>query len=208
MMSRPASPNADTAAPDAMNTDQPSHMEPTEELAEPVKVKTKKPKAPDTLPREAGKSLLPHARVQKIMKADKDLVMVQREAAFLISCATEEFIQRIAEAAQRVAEREKRTTVQAKDLVASVRRADELAFLEELLPYLEPEPAAPGRSKARTKEGNQRSKLTGQSTMLDQFVQKAATDDSTGRDDGGAPETRVLEHEDGTMEVVAVEAPP
>ena len=42
--------------------------------------------------------------------------MVQREAAFLVSRATEDFIQRIAEAAQRVAERERRTTVQAKDL--------------------------------------------------------------------------------------------
>ena len=42
--------------------------------------------------------------------------MVQREAAFLISRATEEFVHRIAEAAQRVAERERRTTVQAKDL--------------------------------------------------------------------------------------------
>ena len=42
--------------------------------------------------------------------------MVQREAAFLISRATEEFVHRMAEAAQRVAERERRTTVQAKDL--------------------------------------------------------------------------------------------
>ncbi len=170
--------------------------------------------------------------------------MVQREAAFLISRATEEFIQRIAEAAQQVAERERRSTVQAKDLgecfesghpqilltmrrcsVASVRRADEFAFLEgmyvlylmssgtpistpELLPYLEPEPAAPGRSKARTKDGSERGKLTGQSTMLDQFVKKPTKDGSPDEQDGGAPQTRVLTHEDGTMEVVPVEAPP
>ncbi|TFK91966.1 histone-fold-containing protein, partial [Polyporus arcularius HHB13444] len=164
-----------------------------------AKVKTKKPKAPETLTREAGKSLLPHARVQKILKADKDLIMVQREAAFLISRATEEFIQRIAEAAQQVAERERRSTVQAKDLVASVRRADEFAFLEELLPYLEPEPVAPGRSKARTRDGSERGKLTGQSTMLDQFVKKPDKDGSPDEHDGGAPQTRVLTHEDGTM---------
>ena len=169
--------------------------------------------------------------------------MVQREAAFLISRATEEFIQRIAEAAQQVAERERRSTVQAKDLgesslilsyllalrsssrcsVASVRRADEFAFLEgtyrcaqvflsltmhlsELLPYLEPEPAAPGRSKARTREGNERSKLTGQNTMLDQFVKKPAKDGTPDEDDG-TPQTEVITHEDGTMEVVPVEAP-
>ena len=45
--------------------------------------------------------------------------MVQREAAFLISRATEEFIGRFAEAAQKLAERERRTTVQAKDVGAS-----------------------------------------------------------------------------------------
>ncbi|KAI0720556.1 histone-fold-containing protein, partial [Cerioporus squamosus] len=176
--------------------------------AELAKVKKMKMKAPETLTREAGKSLLPHARVQKIMKADKDLIMVQREAAFLISRATEEFVQRIAEAAQRVAEREGRSTVQAKDLVASVRRADEFAFLEELLPYLEPEPAAPGRSKARTKDGNEGGKLTGQSTMLDQFVKKSAKDDSPDGQGRGAPQTRVLTLEDGTMEVVPVEPRP
>ena len=44
--------------------------------------------------------------------------MVQREAAFLIARATEEFVHRIAEAAQRAAARERRTTVQAKDLGA------------------------------------------------------------------------------------------
>ena len=47
--------------------------------------------------------------------------MVQREATFLISRATEEFIGRLAEAAQRLAERERRTTVQAKDIGACVR---------------------------------------------------------------------------------------
>ena len=44
--------------------------------------------------------------------------MVQREAAFLIARATEEFVARLAEAAQRVAAREQRTTVQGKDLGA------------------------------------------------------------------------------------------
>ncbi|RPD62485.1 histone-fold-containing protein [Lentinus tigrinus ALCF2SS1-7] len=207
-MSRPASPNADAVLPEAMDTDERSHVQPAEESSEgPTKAKAKKPKAPETLTREAGKSLLPHARVQRILKADKDLIMVQREASFLISRATEEFIQRIAEAAQQVAERERRSTVQAKDLIASVRRADEFAFLEELLPYLEPEPSAAGRSKARTKEGNERGKLGAQNTMLDQFVKKHPNDGSLD-EDGDAPQTKVITHEDGTMEVLPVEAPP
>ena len=76
--------------------------------------------------------------------------MVQREAVFLISRATEEFVARIAEASQAVASREGRATVQPKDLstplfyfvhvnhgqqtghcpVSCIRRAEEYLFLE------------------------------------------------------------------------------
>ncbi|KAH0832203.1 hypothetical protein J3R83DRAFT_13123 [Lanmaoa asiatica] len=97
--------------------------------------------------REPGKSILPFSRVQKIMKADKDLPMVARDATILISLATEEFIKRLSQACQRLAEREKRATVQQRDvgkvslfcvvccssqhLVANiVRRVDEFLFLE------------------------------------------------------------------------------
>ncbi|KAI0051139.1 hypothetical protein FA95DRAFT_1479526, partial [Auriscalpium vulgare] len=82
------------------------------------------------LTREGGKSLLPFSRVQKIMKADKELPTVAKEATFLISLATEEFIKRITEASQRVAIRDKRVTVQQKDIASVVRKADEFLFLE------------------------------------------------------------------------------
>ena len=73
--------------------------------------------------------------------------MVQREAVFAISRATEEFIARLAEAGQREAARQGRATVQHDDLgtsvtciyvprldmictVTCVRRGEEFAFLE------------------------------------------------------------------------------
>ena len=75
--------------------------------------------------------------------------MVAKEAALLISLATEEFIKRISEASYHIAHREKRVTVQQRDIgtmscpsevafdssshnhKASVtRRADEFLFLE------------------------------------------------------------------------------
>ena len=77
--------------------------------------------------------------------------MVQREAVFAISIATEEFIARLAEAGQREAARHGRATVQHDDLgtsvtcplhilyvprldmictVTCVRRGEEFAFLE------------------------------------------------------------------------------
>jgi histone H3/H4 len=85
--------------------------------------------------REPGKSLFPFSRVQKIIKADRvrinlilslvhsdevavfqDLPIVAKEATFLVSIATEDFIKRITEASRRLAERERRSTVQRKDI--------------------------------------------------------------------------------------------
>jgi DNA polymerase epsilon subunit 4 len=90
-------------------------------------------KATAALVRESGKSLLPISRVQKIMKADKvrgyhalhlssnstsfqELPMVAKEATFIISLATEEFIKRFSEASYHIAHREKRVTVQQRDI--------------------------------------------------------------------------------------------
>ncbi|KAH0586143.1 Transcriptional activator HAP5 [Termitomyces sp. J132] len=94
------------------------------------------------LVREAGKSLLPFARVQKIIKADKEIPIVAKDATFLISLATEEFIKRLTEAGKMVAEREKRATVQHKDIATVVRRADEFLFLEEIIPWVSVDPLA------------------------------------------------------------------
>ncbi|KAF8270800.1 hypothetical protein EI94DRAFT_1680204 [Lactarius quietus] len=88
------------------------------------------PKATVALARESGKSLLPISRVQKIMKADKELPIVAKEATFLISLATEEFIKRFSEASYHIAHREKRVTVQQRDVASVTRRADEFLFLE------------------------------------------------------------------------------
>ncbi|KIP11694.1 hypothetical protein PHLGIDRAFT_63119 [Phlebiopsis gigantea 11061_1 CR5-6] len=102
--------------------------------AEAVKSDTqkRKPKEPVTLERDLGKSFFPVSRVQRILKADKELPMVSREAVLLISLATEEFVKRISEASHRLANRENRLTVQRKDIASVCRRADEFMFLEGL----------------------------------------------------------------------------
>ncbi|KAI0632204.1 hypothetical protein C8Q77DRAFT_1124445 [Trametes polyzona] len=159
---------------------------------EPSEAKTKKARAPDTLVREPGKSVLPYSRVQKVLKADKELVMVQREATFLISRATEEFIARLAEAAQRLAEREMRTTVQEKDIVATVRRAEEFAFLEELFPWSEVGKTAKREPKARQDAGEKDKPAENRApTLLDQFMQSNPALGADGMD--------AVENEDGTM---------
>ncbi|KAG5648443.1 hypothetical protein DXG03_005017 [Asterophora parasitica] len=147
-------------------------------------------KEPVALSRETGKSLLPFSRVQKIIKADKEIPIIAKDATFLISLATEEFIKRLSEAGQRVAERERRTTVQHKDIATVVRKADEFLFLEEIIPWMAPDPA-PKRKPPGTAGG-----LKGAPTMLDQFV---ASNKRTEDDDLVEYGGDIVMNEDGTM---------
>ncbi|KAG5639200.1 hypothetical protein H0H81_005679 [Sphagnurus paluster] len=147
-------------------------------------------KEPVVLEREPGKSLLPFSRVQKIIKADKDIPIITKEATFLISLATEEFIKRISEAAKRVADRERRTTVQHKDIATVVRKADEFLFLEEIIPWMAADPPPRRKPQGLTSK-------TGEPTMLDQFVassKQKEVEDFVGGD--------IVTNEDGTMGVV------
>ncbi|KAK7048154.1 putative transcription factor C16C4.22 [Favolaschia claudopus] len=148
--------------------------------------KKREKREPPKVERPPGKTLLPISKVQHIIKADKDIAIVAREATFLICCATEEFIKRFGEAAMALAERDKRTTVQYKDMATVVRKADEFLFLEEIIPWTLPE--APAKRKVKASNAP-----AGGATMLDQFVLK--TNDVAGGEDPG-----IIVNEDGTMQ--------
>ncbi|PBK75035.1 histone-fold-containing protein [Armillaria solidipes] len=146
-------------------------------------------KAPQPVVREAGKSLFPVSRVQKIIKADKDIPIIAKEATFLISLATEEFIKRLCEAAHKSAERNSRQTVQHKDLATIVRKDDEFLFLEDIIPWtITDGPAV----KRKPKQPGADSSADAGLTLLDQFVTKKAAsivedeleEDITMNDDG------------------------
>jgi len=83
--------------------------------------------------REPGKNPFPVSRVQKILKADTQLPTISKEAVFLISVATEKFIERLAQAGQRVAERQSRVNIQERDICAVVRGIEEFTFLWDVL---------------------------------------------------------------------------
>ncbi|KAL4064861.1 hypothetical protein V8B97DRAFT_1199324 [Scleroderma yunnanense] len=151
--------------------------------------------APATREREAGKSILPFSRVQKIIKVDKDLPMVARDATVLISLATEEFIKRLAEASQKVAEREKRSTVQHKDVANVVRRAEEFLFLDEIISYPRTEPAPKRKPKALQEE---QSVELEEPTLLDKFVKRTRADESQD-DEVEKASADVVMDEDGLM---------
>ncbi|KAJ3503729.1 hypothetical protein NLJ89_g8306 [Agrocybe chaxingu] len=133
--------------------------EPDKAAPKPNRPREKKdPQGP--LVRQPGKSLLPFATVQRIIKADKEIPIVARDATYLISLATEEFIKRLCEAAQQVSQREKRSTVQQKDIAAVARRADEFLFLEEIILWT---------SSAKRRNATGTGLKAGRATLVDQF---------------------------------------
>ncbi|KAG6887254.1 hypothetical protein C0992_013154 [Termitomyces sp. T32_za158] len=155
----------------------------------PLEKRKRVPKEPVTLLRETGKSLLPFSRVQKIIKADKEIPIVAKDATFLISLATEEFIRRLTEAGKMVAERERRATVQHKDIATVVRRVDEFLFLEEIIPWVSADPPAKRKPRNIETAGDK------EQQSIHQFVA------NTNRGDNKevSEQTDIVMNEDGTM---------
>lgn len=132
---------------------------------------SKKPR--NTMPKEVtgeralGTTLLPLARVQKIMRADKDLTGASKEAIFLIAVATEEFIKRLAQLGQKQARQEGRMTVQIKDLAVAVQQRDELNFLEDIIPLAVPTTIALDKHREQAK--NRKPPVEGPGSIAEAF---------------------------------------
>ncbi|KAK0722072.1 hypothetical protein B0T26DRAFT_825247 [Lasiosphaeria miniovina] len=80
-----------------------------------------------------GQAQLPLTRVKKIIAVDPDIAICSNNAAFVITLATEMFIQHLASEAQNMAkmERKPRRNIQYKDMVT---HHDNLEFLEDVIP--------------------------------------------------------------------------
>ncbi|KAF9436962.1 hypothetical protein BGZ76_002413 [Entomortierella beljakovae] len=89
-----------------------------------------------------GTTQLPAARVKRIIKEDKEVQMVSNDAVFLISMATELFLEGFTSKAFNLAKMEKRKTVSYKDLAMAVTQHDSLEFLQDVVPKTIPLSAA------------------------------------------------------------------
>ncbi|KAI1910337.1 hypothetical protein LOZ12_004686 [Ophidiomyces ophidiicola] len=88
-------------------------------------------------PEEAtGQSTLPLTRIKKIIRLDEDIAQCSNNAAFLVSVATEMFIQYLTEQSYNVvkSERKPRRNIQYRDLATAVARIDNLEFLSDVIP--------------------------------------------------------------------------
>ncbi|KAI9741519.1 MAG: hypothetical protein M1818_004325 [Claussenomyces sp. TS43310] len=115
-----------------------------------------------------GHTQLPLSRIKKIIALDPDIAMCSNNAAFLITLATEMFIQSLAEQGHNVvkSERKPRRNIQYRDLANAVARTDSLEFLSDIIPrtipYKEIKAGRATQSQARQSNGT---KETGQTTL-------------------------------------------
>jgi len=103
------------------------------------------------------------ARIKKIIKADDDIYQCNKQATFLVSVATEMFVQYLAEQGVKAlaAERKQRKTVQYKDLANAVTRIDNLEFLADVVP-----PTTTVKQPRETKAAKSQKKQTGEAGQL------------------------------------------
>ncbi|XP_066925350.1 DNA polymerase epsilon subunit 4-like [Clytia hemisphaerica] len=79
-------------------------------------------------PRDPNK--FPTTRIRALMRMDSDLNIASQESVYLISKATEYFVQYQAKEAYKKTAASKRKTVQKRDLDAAITECDGMAFLE------------------------------------------------------------------------------
>ncbi|KAI1192242.1 histone-fold-containing protein [Nemania serpens] len=87
-----------------------------------------------------GQAQLPLSRVKKIIAQDQDIKLCSNNAAFVITLATEMFIQYLASEGLNMAklERKPRRNIQYKDIANAVSHQDNLQFLEDIVPKTVP----------------------------------------------------------------------
>ncbi|KAJ2858867.1 hypothetical protein GGI22_003180 [Coemansia erecta] len=81
-----------------------------------------------------GTSMLPAARVRRIVKEDKDIFACGSESLFLISKATEYFVESLVREAYEFSRLDKRKTVQYKDTAKAVQSIEQYDFLGDIIP--------------------------------------------------------------------------
>ncbi|CAH2229152.1 DNA polymerase epsilon subunit 4 [Pararge aegeria] len=78
---------------------------------------------------------LPLARIKNIMKLDPDVSVVNAEAVFLVTKATELFLETIAKETYTYTAQQKRKTIAKKDLDVVINKVDCLCFLEGAMDF-------------------------------------------------------------------------
>ncbi|EPQ54485.1 hypothetical protein GLOTRDRAFT_139067 [Gloeophyllum trabeum ATCC 11539] len=103
--------------------------------------------------RKHGQSLLPQELLENILVADGSAGLnMSKEAMFVISMATEEFIKRLSREGQQRAAVDRRTTVDYRDMADCTHQRRQFSFLQDVIPQPMPLAAALQRRAAKADE--------------------------------------------------------
>ncbi|KAK5121516.1 hypothetical protein LTR85_005349 [Meristemomyces frigidus] len=151
-----------------------------------------------------GTVSLPLARVKKIINTDDDIGSCSNNAAFVITVATEMFMQHLVEQAYNIvkSERKPRRNIQYRDVANAVARVENLEFLTDVVPKTVPYKQY---KQKQAKEGAQANGAAkGQGTLdghMGGAKEEQATNDASHEpmeldDDGQDEEEEVVEDEE------------
>ncbi|PBP23509.1 Histone-like transcription factor and archaeal histone family protein [Diplocarpon rosae] len=115
----------------------------------------------------SGTTQLPLSRVKKMLLVDPDIHAAANAASFVLTVATEMFIQHLAERAHDVVKSEKkpRRNIQYRDLANAVSHHDNLEFLVDIVPKTMPYKEAKKLAAGSSKTSGESSVEAGQTTL-------------------------------------------
>jgi len=137
---------------------------------------------------DAGDDVLtlrvPQARVTRILRCNKDIGKISRDACFLVGKATEDFLEQCVADASRVTARSGRKTIMMRDIITSMREAknpDALQiFLDEFQPLREPKAVPSKKATASKKRAGAGKAATGKAAASAATEAGADGDDASG----------------------------
>ncbi|KAH8114518.1 hypothetical protein DFH11DRAFT_223762 [Phellopilus nigrolimitatus] len=113
-----------------------------------AKSAVKKPRQKPPTTRTPGQSLIPMSRVESIIQVDPENGFPSKEATFIISLATEEFIHRLTQAANTRSKLDNRGLTSYTDVADTAHYFEEFNFLKDLIPRtLSPKAALAERAR-------------------------------------------------------------
>ncbi|KDQ62431.1 hypothetical protein JAAARDRAFT_203570 [Jaapia argillacea MUCL 33604] len=137
---------------DVDQLDSDTDVEQTPASGGPSSASTKKPRSRKSAERKPGHTLLPAARVENILHADGMTgVNMSKEALFMVSIATEEFLKRLAQAGHHRALSERRSTITYHDMAMAAQEHPQFALLQDAIPLPLPLSVALERRSAKEK---------------------------------------------------------
>ncbi|KAI9774269.1 MAG: hypothetical protein M1840_004163 [Geoglossum simile] len=132
-----------------------------------------------------GQAALPLARVKRIIHLDEDVANCSTNAAFVVTVATEMFVQYLAEQGHNVvkSERKPRRNIQYKDLANAVSRIDNLEFLADVIPRTIPYKQYKEKKSKEAKEASNGDAIENGQTTLNKDKPQSTVNGAPGSND-------------------------